>query len=259
MAELIKKLIDKNCSNGYVDLKEEDINNLREENKLTYLAVGGESALDSELLLSFIYRKLGLKNPQSFPAKYKGRSGIIREKIEDNKDYIHNKLNNYGSNCIYFSSLQNARALHPFFEKELMDSYIKMSISDVIFNIQDRFQSHIFLHKKQYGYLDKVAPISFGYPGYAFKSEVYRLEQSYFNGVRLPEEAKRQYKKNLREYDFENFIKPSEVFELLRKIDIKNCAKEVYELTGHKINTEFVNYIKQTLEDNINYLSNKNI
>lgn len=260
MSSLINKLISNNLKNGYIELNE--INNIGSKNgdeKYVYTALGSIYAVESELLLSAIYRKLGILSPQSYPARYKNCEGIIREDIASNDRYIHNKMNNYGSNCIYFSSLNNAKPLHPFYDKNLMDSYIKMSIADVIFGIQDRFQSHVFVHKEKYGYLDSVAPIHFCYPGYAINNDMFRFDQSYFNGVRLPEETRAQYKKNLEEFDFENFITPQEVYELLRKIDVKSCADEVYNMTGYKLSDKFIDYINNTIEENIHYMSNKNI
>lgn len=260
MSSLIKKLISNNLKNGYIELNE--INNINSEEgneKYVYTALGSKYAVESELLLSVIYRKLGILNPQSYPAQYKNREGIIREDIASNDRYVHNKMNNYGRNCIYFSSLSNARLLHPFFNKDLMDSYIKMSIADVIFGIQDRFQSHIFLHKEKYSHLDSVSPIHFCYPGYAIDNEIFRYDQSYFNGVMMPEETRAQYKKRLKEFDFKNFITPQEVYELLRKIDVKSCADEVYNMTGYKISDKFIDYINNTIEKNIHYMLNKNI
>lgn len=256
---LIQRLINEKSRNGYIELDKECCSNnlVIGDKKYRFLPKTNRYYVDSELLLSYIYRKLGLQNPQSYPVSFEEKLGILTEDIANNPSYIHNQRNNYRGGYIFFETLSEASKLHPFYEKELMDSYIKIAIADVIFGIQDRYNGKLFIKKGEFGYMHQVVPIGFAYPSFVIGNEINYYFQQFFNGVYEREETKNVFFNRLKQFDFSKFIQPKEVVELIKSLNIEKCAKEVYNLTGYKINPKFIDYVNKTLDESINSFDNK--
>ncbi len=259
--DIINEMVSKHSKNGYVDLSHNQLlgYDVAIMDKVFETApTSNQFTVDSEVLLSYIYRKLGLTNPQSIPVTANNKTGVMREKITHGKDYIHDEMNMYRSGYLYFDNLNEASRIHTFYDKELMDSYIKISLADMMFWIQDRYPSRLFIRRGgKYG-MKEVVPTNFSFPSYIARDEslVYRF-QPFYNGVFQKEETRNYYKKRLKTFDFKYYLTPEQFYELIGKIDIKQCAKEIYEKYNYKVNPKFVDFVERTLDASLQEFNSK--
>lgn len=259
--DLINDLVKKNSKDGYVELSHNqrlgyDVAIMDKVFK-THPQLNKYS-IDSELLLSYIYRKLGLSNPETIPIKINGEKGVMYEKLAHGKDYIHNEMNMYRAGYVYFDNLNDASTIHTFSDKELMDSYIKISLADMMFWIQDRFPDRLFIKRGgNYG-MKEVVPTKFAYPSFlALGDNIIYKFQPFYNGVFQMEESRHNYKQRLKTFDFKHYLKPEQFYELIGKIDIQVCAKEIYEKYNYKIDSKFVDFIDKTLTESLEEFNSK--
>ncbi len=202
-----------------------------------------EFSIDSEVLLSYIYRKLGLSNPQAIPIKTNGKTGVMSEKICHGKDYIHDEMNRYRYGYMYFDNLNEASKIHTFWDKGMMDSYIKISLADMMFWIQDRYPAKLYVKRGGKLGMKEVVPTGFSYPSVLVDYFDYYAMQPFYNGVYQKEEAREEYKNNLKSFNFKQYMTPKEFLGICSKIDIKRCANEIFERYNYRLNPKFVDFV----------------
>ena len=259
--DLIKEMVEKHSKNGFVDLSHNQLlgYDVAIMDKVFETATSvNQFTVDSEVLLSYIYRKLGISNPQSIPVIAGDKKGVMREKLTHGKDYIHDEMNMYRSGYMYFDNLNEASKIHTFYDKELMDSYIKISLADMMFWFQDRYPARLFVKRGGKFGMKEVVPTNFSFPSYIARDEslVYRF-QTFYNGVFQKEETRERYKRRLKDFDFKYYLTPEQFFEIVSKIDIKQCAKEIYEKYNYKVNPKFIDFIDRTLYASLQEFSGK--
>lgn len=259
--DLINEMVKKHSKNGYINLSNNQLLGydvaIMDKVFKTSPAVN-QFSVDSEVLLSYIYKKLGLSNPQSIPVVANGKQGVMSEKITHGKDYIHDEMNMYRSGYLYFDNLKEASQIHTFYSKELMDSYIKISLADMMFWIQDRYPSRLYIKRGgKYG-MKEVVPTNFTFPSYIARDEslVYRF-QPFYNGVYQKEETRHKYKRRLDEFDFKYYLTPKQFYEMIGNINIKQCTKEIYQRYNYKVSPHFVDFVERTLNASLQEFDSK--
>lgn len=246
MSRLIEEMIRQNSKNGQYELpsRQQIGGDTRVGDKVFATSPKvNKFSVDSEVLLSYIYRKLGLSNPQAIPIKSNGKSGVLTEKIEHGKDYIHDEMNNYRYGYMYFDNLHSASQIHTFWEKEMMDSYIKISLADMMFWIQDRYPAKLYVKRGGNLGMKEVVPTGFVYPSFLVDYFDYYSAQPFYNGVYEKEETRAEYKERLKIFNFKQYMTPKEFLDICTKIDIKRCANEIFEQYNYRINPKFVDFV----------------
>lgn len=250
MSRIIEKMIGLKSKDGFVCLNDSRMGGDIKLDDVVYESRPklNQYSIDSEVLLSYIYQKLGLKNPQSIPIRIGNREGVMNEKVAHGKAYIHDEMNRYRYGYVYFDNLNGASKLHTFYDKELMDSYIKISLADMMFWIQDRMPSRLYIKRGGKMGMQEVVPTQFYYPSFLVDYlDFYRL-QPFYNGVYSKEETREKYKNNIKEFNFNQFMQPKEFLALLDKIDIKQCADEIFERYNYRVNSHFVDFVSKIVE-----------
>lgn len=243
MSRLIEEMIKTN-QNGYIQLSGPMGQDIKlGETTFATQPKFNKFSVDSEVLLSYIYRKLGLSNPQSIPIKTDKMTGTMAEKIEHGEKYIHDEMNNYRYGYMYFDNLNSASKIHTFWDKKMMDSYIKISLADMMFWIQDRFPARLYVKRGGKLGMKEVVPTVFSYPSFLVDYFDYYSMQPFYNGVYEKEETRAEYKERLKTFNFKQYMTPNEFLSICAKIDIKRCANEIFEQYNYKINPEFVDFV----------------
>lgn len=265
MSDIIQKLISRHSKEGYVqlDLKRGIGQRFQiDGNVFETLPRSNQYMIDSEVLLSYIYQKIGLDVKQSIPIICQNREGIVREKLQKGKDYIHVESNPKRDirkkDYAYFDSLYSAQVMDTFCYKDFADSYIKLALADMIFWIQDRYAGKMYIKKGgPYG-MQEMATYDFSYPSYLANTDdlMYRF-QRFYNGVYSPQEFRQEYIDNLNDFNFKHYVRPKEVIRLIENIDIRECANEIKDKFGYEISPKFLAFVEKTFYDSINEFKSK--
>ena len=128
----------------------------------------------------------------------------------------------------------------------------------MMFWIQDRYPSRLYIKRGgKYG-MKEVVPTNFTFPSYIARDEslIYKF-LPFYNGVYEKEETRNRYKRRLDEFDFKYYLTPKQFYELIEKIDIKQCAKEIYQKYNYKVSSRFVDFVERALNESLQEFDSK--
>lgn len=261
MDSLINKLINKNID-GYIRLEDSLQTELpRFKSRLTlkngedyfFSVKKNEYSVDAEVLISYIYRKLGIDSPECFPAYLKGVYGVI---YKNNFAKMQNNIVTAGdlsNNGVNIDSIDSVISLDKeSIVENAVNKYIKMSISDRAFSIYDRYNANVLWKMNNKRQLVAPSPINNSCPAFTVNDRDLIKFIDAYNGVSEPMQMRVDYLKDLKSFDFNNHLSPKRFINILAKIDIDKYASEISEKFGYKFKKKFIDHLKWSLNDFLN-------
>lgn len=271
---LLKYYKQKVCKDGFLDVSEINLSSVKELNWRTarlglpegifynkFMDSGdlyGKKGIDSEVLLSQIYNKLGIKSAIYLPVTINGEQAVLSNDIVGShpsqimlpKDFIerYSSKNTQVPPIDLFSEKTLEEGSLSFFSKKAIEQQVKMRMLDTASYVRDRHpENFYYITNKDNAILD-IACIDFEDSAYSIdKSE----EGEYlFNDLIEDSQTREELLAFYRTSpEVAQYVDKSKLAEDIGSINPQSVAEDIKQTIGYQVDPNYTDFLARSYDE----------